>query len=87
MNHPNRAHGVTGFILKQFHTIKGKTHTFFRIYSDDNDKKNFNDYEIWADDVEVTIQDKDNSLVFTEKDGRKVLDWSNQVLGIEDGKV
>lgn len=80
--HPEKAHEVEGFILKIHDwSGNGKHKTMFRVYS--KDKKSFTDYHLWTCDLEVKIQDKHNHLIFTEKDGKNVLDYNDEVLGIK----
>lgn len=68
------AKGTKGFLLyspfdEQF---------FFRIYTSE-DKREFKDFRLAAEDIEVEILADD--LSFYEDGERKKLDWSSEVLG------
>lgn len=57
---------------------------FFRVY-DKNNKSNFTDYKITAEDIEVLLMSDFNVLVENE-DGTKTLDYSSRVLGRKDNE-
>jgi hypothetical protein len=71
------ARGVRGFILRD---IDGSF--FFRVYHED---KNFTDYELLHDDLEVVIT-LDASAAFYKLDNRMILDHSPEVLGLRKAK-
>lgn len=55
-----------------------KQRHFFRVY-DPEDKRKFKDYDVFAEDIEVTIHA--HGLVLYEGEDRNKLDWSSKVLG------
>ena len=71
------AQGVRGHIL--YHPFRC-TH-FFRVYHDEG----FTDYEIVAEDIEVTIEDGSISLYTGDEESPKLespkIDFNSQVLG------
>jgi len=67
---------------------------FFRIYDeekDENGRKNFIDYHLCAEDIDIEIQDSSTSLYVEipqdsdpkNKSGEGRLDWSSKTLGRE----
>jgi len=73
------AKGVKGFLLySPFH----KSH-FFRVY-DDKDKGQFKDYKITAEDIEVKLLSKFNSLIEFDT-GENILDYSSEVIKRTNG--
>ena len=71
------ANGVQGFLLR---SIDGSF--FFRVYSENKD---FIDYEILHNDLEVTITPDALAAFYKFKD-RMILDHSPQVLGLAKAK-
>jgi hypothetical protein len=71
------ANGVQGFLLR---SIDGSF--FFRVYSENKD---FIDYEILHNDLEVTIT-PDAFAAFYKFNDRMILDHSPQVLGLAKAK-
>jgi len=69
------AKGVKGFLL---YSPFDKCY-FFRVYNKKNPKK-FKDYRITAEDIEIKLLSDFNSLI-EFKNGEKVLDYSQKVLG------
>ena len=69
------AKGKTGFLL--YSPLTGKH--FFRIYHATN-KRIYTDYNLSAEDIEVTILAGGLSL-YENKEGDNRLDWSSKVLG------
>lgn len=72
---PKEAKGVRGFLL---YSPFSKTH-FFRVYSED--KSNFKDYKICAEDIEIEILDQ--FIVLNEGTEIGTMDYSDSVLGKE----
>lgn len=68
--------GQQGFLLYSPFTHKH----FFRVY-DPHDKSKFKDYDLCAEDIQVTITDRFTTLYHDGEDGR--LDYSRRVLGRE----
>lgn len=68
------ANGVRGFLLQ---SIDGSF--FFRVY---DENKDFIDYEILHNDLEVTIT-PDALAAFYQFNGRTILDHSPEVLGLK----
>jgi hypothetical protein len=68
------AKGVKGFLLySPFH----KSH-FFRVY-DDKDKRQFKDYKITAEDIEIKLLSKFNALIEFDN-GDNLLDYTTEVV-------
>jgi hypothetical protein len=68
------AKGIKGFLLySPFH----KSH-FFRVY-DDKDKRQFKDYKITAEDIEIKLLSKFNALIEFDT-GENILDYSSEVV-------
>jgi len=69
------AKGVRGFLLNQ-----GTERYYFRVYREDYDEyghREFDDYQLRAEDIEVTIGSSVISLY--EHEGTKWLDWSSKI--------
>lgn len=71
---PTSADGVRGCLIRD---LGGNV--YFRVYDENH---SFKDYDIFHNDLFVTIDDKD--AFFYESDKRKTLDHSPQTLGYED---
>ena len=69
------AKGVEGFLLYS----SASQGYFFRIYSETN-KRDYKDYKLTAEDIEIKLLSNFNSLVEYD-DGSKALDYSSEVLG------
>jgi hypothetical protein len=73
------AKGVKGFLLySPFH----KSH-FFRIY-DTKNKKQFTDYKITAEDIEIKLLSKFNALIEFDS-GKNILDYTSEVVRRTNG--
>jgi hypothetical protein len=69
------AKGIRGFLLYS----SSHQGYFFRVYSETN-KRDFKDYKITAEDIEIQLLSNFNSLIEYD-DGFKALDYSSEVLG------
>lgn len=74
-NKEQGAKGIKGSLLYNF---SNREH-FFRVYSETN-KRDFKDYRITAEDIEIQLISNFNALVEYD-DGSKALDWSSEALG------
>ena len=71
--------GIKGFLLySPFH----KSH-FFRVYSN-KDKRQFKDYKITAEDIEIKLLSKFNALIEFDN-GENVLDYTSEVVKRNNG--
>lgn len=72
-----QAKGKRGFLL---YSPFSKKH-FFRVYESE-DKRQFTDYDLCAEDIEIEILDDWTALYKTEE-GKNRLDYTSKVLGRE----
>ncbi len=72
------AKNVTGFLLYNPYEEKH----FFRVYGEKNPetgRKEYTDYRLSAEDIEVTIKSDDLSLYESEDDEKNRLDWMSRI--------